>query len=240
MKELSLQLYSVKDVFEDTSKVQENFEKIAEMGYTGVEFAGFYGLPKEEMKKILDRTGLKAVSAHAGDICGKEDYYMDYLSYVGAKYIICPWADVDTLDKVKSLAESFNKTGKILSENGFTFGFHNHAHEFTTKYEGVSAWDILFKLTDPKYVTAQIDTFHVVKAGEDLYQTIEKYNDRMPTIHLKEITADKKDMYAGGGIIDFKKVIDMTNKPNMQYIYEFEGENAMENCEKAAAYLLSL
>lgn len=141
MKELSLQLYSAKDAFEDTSKAEENFEKIAEMGYTGVEFAGFYGLPKEEMKKILDRTGLKAVSAHA---------------------------------------------------------------------------------------------------GEDLYQTIEKYNDRMPTIHLKEITADKKDIYAGGGIIDFEKVIDMTNKPNMQYIYEFEGENAMENCEKAAAYLLSL
>ena len=61
MKELSLQLYSVKDAFEDTSKVQENFEKIAEMGYTGVEFAGFYGLPKEEMKKIqeiLECTGL--------------------------------------------------------------------------------------------------------------------------------------------------------------------------------------
>ena len=105
MKELSLQLYSVRNAFADTSKAEENFEQIAKMGYTGVEFAGFYGLPKEEMKKILDNTGLKAVSAHAGDICGKEEYYMDYLSYLGAKYIICPWADVDTSDKVKSLAE---------------------------------------------------------------------------------------------------------------------------------------
>ena len=241
MQELSLQLYSIQ------SEIQQNgFEKtlqaVAEMGYTGVEFAGFGDVPKEKMKQYLEQAGLKAISAHASDICGKEEEYMEYLSYLGAKHIVCPYASLETLSAVKQKAEEFNKTGRILKENGFYFGYHNHAGEFWLTFGGKCVWDLLFELTDPNYVYAQMDTFHVFRADADVYAQIEKYKNRMPTMHLKEITsaADKEDTYAGNGVIDFKRILQMTQECGMEYIYEYEGKNAMESCKKAAAYLKQL
>lgn len=241
MQNLALQLYSIRDEIEKNG-FEKTLLKVGKMGYTGVEFAGFGDVSKEDMKVYLKNAGLKAVSAHAGDICGREDYYMDYLSYLGAKHIVCPCATFKTFDELKSLAARLNETGRILRENGFTLGYHNHAEEFWLTFGGKRVWDWLFEMTDAENVKAQIDTFHVFRADGDVYGEIEKYKHRMPSIHLKEITssADKEDTYAGAGVIDFKRILEQTADLNMEYIYEYEGENPMESCRKAADYLLKL
>ena len=48
MKKFSLQLYSLRKETEKDFKGA--IEKVAKMGYTGVEFAGYGGLAAEEMK----------------------------------------------------------------------------------------------------------------------------------------------------------------------------------------------
>ena len=55
-KEFAIQLYSVRDHME--KDYVGTLEKIAGMGYTAVEFAGFGGLSAAEMKGHLDRLGL--------------------------------------------------------------------------------------------------------------------------------------------------------------------------------------
>lgn len=56
MKNLGLQLYSVKEL------VQKDFigtlKEVAEVGYDGVEFAGFFNTPAKELKKALDDLNL--------------------------------------------------------------------------------------------------------------------------------------------------------------------------------------
>src|SRR5579864_7105688 len=61
---IGLQLYSVRDVlgkdFEGTLK------KVAEMGFEGVEFAGYYNKDAATIRKILDDLNLKAAGTHSG------------------------------------------------------------------------------------------------------------------------------------------------------------------------------
>ena len=44
--------------------VYATLKRTAELGYTGVEFAGYFGIPAEQMKAWLDELGLKAYSSH--------------------------------------------------------------------------------------------------------------------------------------------------------------------------------
>ena len=61
---IGLQLYSVrKDCEKDLPGV---LEAVAKMGYVGVEFAGYYGRKADELRKLLDKNGLKCCGTHTG------------------------------------------------------------------------------------------------------------------------------------------------------------------------------
>ena len=57
MIEYGLQLYSVRDITKENLK--DALRQVAEMGYTYVEFAGFFGNSAEDVKAWLDEYGLK-------------------------------------------------------------------------------------------------------------------------------------------------------------------------------------
>jgi len=59
---VALQLYSVR---EDCAKdFTGTIKAVAEMGYEGVEFAGYYDKDAKQIKKILDDLGLKVAGTH--------------------------------------------------------------------------------------------------------------------------------------------------------------------------------
>src|SRR4051794_19457759 len=61
---VGLQLYSVRD---DCAKDLPGVLKaVAKMGYTGVEFAGYYGRTAQELREMLDSNGLKCYGTHIG------------------------------------------------------------------------------------------------------------------------------------------------------------------------------
>ena len=89
MDQIYLQTYSVREEMEkDFIKA---IERIAKIGYSGVEFAGNYGgLSAADLKKLLKDNGLTCISAHIG--FDKTEESIDYIAEIGGKYIICPSA----------------------------------------------------------------------------------------------------------------------------------------------------
>ena len=64
MTEYGLQLYSVRDI---TGKDLDGaLAQVAALGYKYVEFAGFFGIPAEEIKAMLDKYGLVVSGTHTG------------------------------------------------------------------------------------------------------------------------------------------------------------------------------
>ena len=56
---IGLQLYSVRD--DCARDLPDVLKAVADMGYVGVEFAGYYGYTAPELRALLDDNGLNAV-----------------------------------------------------------------------------------------------------------------------------------------------------------------------------------
>jgi len=185
---VALQLYSVrKDCAKGFPPV---LEAVAEMGYAGVEFAGYYGKSATELKKLLDDNGLKAPSTHTGFVALEGDNFertVEFHKTIGAQFIIVPGMPPkfkETRQNWLDAAKAFNELAERLKEHGLRTGYHNHSIEFKP-LEGELPWDTFFSNTC-KEVVHQIDTGNCMSGGGDPVHFIRKYPQRTALVHLKE------------------------------------------------------
>ena len=240
---LGIQLWTVKD--EAAKDLEGTLRKVYAAGFREIEFAGFYGKTAAEIGALLKGIGFSLVSMHAGaaDIASKGDQILADAKTLGLRYIVCsspgvspekdklPWEErmkaVD-LNDWKWNADLFNKFGKQVSAAGMAFGYHNHTAEFK-KFDGKTAFEHLYELTDPKHVKIELDVGWVVVAQQDPIALLNKYKDRVIALHVKDVTkrdsADKEpaSVALGEGVIDWKKVIG-TAKANGTKAFFYEQE----------------
>lgn len=202
--EISLQLYSIHE------EMQRDFigsvKRVGEIGFQGVEFAGYGGLTAGEQTKLLTASGLYSVGTHDGLSVFEEGFEaeLEYSKMIGSKYIICPWAKLDTLEEIEHLAGILNKAAKRAAEEGIKVGYHNHDHEFV-KVGGKYALDLLAEKTD-EAVVLELDVFWVAYAGIDPIEYINKWGKRVELIHIKQIDEHKANVDVVDGILDMKKI----------------------------------
>jgi sugar phosphate isomerase/epimerase len=237
MKNIALQLYSVKDFTE--KDFIGTIQKIAGYGYTGVEFAGYGGLTAAELKNLLVQTGLAAHGAHVGyeKLTSNLDGEIEYARMAGVKYIVCPHADIKTKDDALRISEEFKKIIEKCKANGLGFAYHNHAHEFN-KDSGEFLLDILYDNTPG--LDMELDVYWVAYAGVDVFEYMKKFNGRLPLIHLKEMAVDKTNVDIGRGILDFPEIIRTAKELGTRiFIVEQESGNAdqMTSAQSNVEYL---
>lgn len=204
---VAVQLYSVRD---NTEKdMPGTLKKIAEIGYKGVEFAGFMGIPAKKLKAELDSLGLKAVGSHTPMQLLKEklDEQIEYNLEIGNKYVICPWHSFEGREDYVRAAGFFEETGKKCRAAGLQFAYHNHDFEFK-ELDGEYGFDILMKAS-PEYVAAELDTGWAFFAGADPAAYLGKLKGRCPLIHVKDFknTTEKSYTEVGTGIVDIGSII---------------------------------
>lgn len=71
-------------------KSMPNSQKVAAIGYKGLEFCGYYGIEAKELRKYIDKLGLKAVSAVLGKPIQILTQGKDYLADSVRKYCRLP------------------------------------------------------------------------------------------------------------------------------------------------------
>lgn len=217
--EISLQLYSI---HQETQKdFTGSVKRVGEIGFQGVEFAGYGGLTAEEQKELLHKSGLYSVGTHSGLAVFEESFEaeLNYSKAIGSKYIICPYAKVDTLEQITHLAEVLNKASEKAAKEGIKVGYHNHAHEFE-KIDGKFALDLLAEMTNED-VVLELDVFWVAYAGVDPIEYIKKWGKRVELIHIKQIDANKANVDAADGILDMKKIKEAAGYANY-FVLEHE------------------
>ena len=182
---IALQLYSVRE------SANEDFEaavrKVAAMGYTGVEPAGFPGSTPEAAGKLFKELGLAVPSAHTALPLGdKKNEILDAMQAIGCPRIISGKgpADFDTPDKIKATCELFNQANAVVCENGMAFGIHNHWWEYT-QVEGRYVYEVMLEHLDPA-IFFEIDTYWVNTAGVNSVDVVKKLSARVPLLHIKD------------------------------------------------------
>lgn len=238
MKNVALQLYSVND--DITNDFYGTLKKVADIGYRYVEFAGYKGNDAATIKNWLQELGLTAISNH----CNIEniDEEIAFAKELGMKNLVCPAAWKCHLENVDQWADMYQKIGRKCAENGIAFSYHNHAFEFE-KRNGTYLLDLLFQNTDPSLVKVQPDYYWIAYSGEDPVSYTEKYKNRMPTVHCKEISdlENKRCVAVGDGVVDFPKIYDILGD-DRYYIVELEnlGGSVWEAAQRSFNYLSAL
>lgn len=202
--EISLQLYSIHGETEKNFKTA--VENTAQVGFHGVEFAGYGGLSSAEMKTLLQENNLYSVGAHVGlDRLGSGlEEELKFHKEIGTRYLICPYAPTSTLKEVEELAEALNRAAQMAEGSGIKVGYHNHAGEFE-KIDGKYPLDILAELTRDD-VILELDVFWVAYAGVDPVDYIKKWGRKVELIHMKQINEKKENVDMGDGCLDMKAI----------------------------------
>ncbi|MBE7044025.1 MAG: sugar phosphate isomerase/epimerase [Ruminococcaceae bacterium] len=199
---IGIQLYTLREEME--KDVEATLKAVAEMGYDCVEFAGYFGKTAEEMKALLDRYGLEAISVHQGYdpfIGADAQAQVDYLKTLGVKFCAIPWMGVEKHagnDVYPQTVEEITKVGKLLKDNGIQLLYHNHDFEFET-FEGKYLLDWLYESVPAEYLQTELDCCWVKYAGEEPVKYIKKYADRADVLHLKDFVCKS---LKGGPVYD--------------------------------------
>ncbi|CAI6044269.1 sugar phosphate isomerase/epimerase family protein [Cohnella sp. JJ-181] len=189
MKKLpvGLQLYTLRD------ELERDFEtvmgKVAEIGYAGVEFAGYYGYGPERLRDLMDRLSLTTVSSHV-NVNRLRHHLEEEIAMnlaLGSRYVVCPGIAASERMPLPEAAAFFEECGKRFADKGIVFGFHNHAVEFTETYEDERWFDAFFGRTSPAFMKSELDVCWVAHAGCDPVEYLQKYAWRVPLIHLKDM-----------------------------------------------------
>lgn len=244
----AVQLYSVRDLC--AKDFVGTLKAIKEMGYVGVEFAGYYGKSAKDMKQILDDNGLIACGTHIGadDLLPERiQGLFDYANGIGNKYIVCPGGGFkqDTKEHLLEMAARFSKAAELAKPYGIHIGYHNHQSEFEKKFENNTkcAWEIFFSACSPDVYT-QLDVGHCQAKGQDPLYWLDRFPGRALTVHIKEdyrvspsgILGDHKDPKVG---VQWDKVFPSLEKNGCKwYVVECESNPASLDAVKGCiAYM---
>ncbi|MBC1454854.1 sugar phosphate isomerase/epimerase [Listeria welshimeri] len=197
---IALQLWSVKEACEDD--FFGTLEKVAEMGYDGVEFAGYYGKSPSEIKTKLAELGLEVAGSHISKemLEAELEDVIVFERELGNKFIICPYADFETKQEWLSFAEKLREIAKTIQQAGMQFGYHNHAHELEKVDDAIILENLLGNVPE---MIAELDTYWIEYAGVGVIPFIEKYRNRVPLVHIKDKSkTSKESTIIGEGILD--------------------------------------
>lgn len=235
---VALQLYSLKN------DCQKDFpgtvQKVGEMGYEGVEFAGYFDHSAEDIKKMLDDNGLVCAGTHIGLPTLLGDALKETVEFnlkIGNKYLIVPGLDEEycsSIEAWKKTAEIFNDIAEKVKGQGMLVGYHNHAVEFN-EMEGQIPYDVFISNTN-KEVIMQLDIGNAMRTGANTKDILEKYPGRAVTLHVKEYSASDSNAFVGEGDVDWKEITGTCESVGgtKWYIIEYERPEGIpvENVKK--------
>lgn len=197
-----VQLYSLRNYIKDNG-LESALEIIADAGFDGVEFAGFYDKTADEIKSMLDKYSLTAFSAHIGT--EKMQAELPTALQLGISNIVVPWKALDNAAEFDKAVAELPRIAAELREQGVALGYHNHAHEFK---DGADKVTELAARVDG--LTWEPDVFWLAVAGVDACEFIQKHSDKITLVHIKELgeNSEAVNPVAGEGRARLKDVLE--------------------------------
>lgn len=224
---IGLQLYTVRD---DCAKdFQGTLRAVAKLGFSGVEFAGFYGRSAQEVRRWLDEDHLKCYGSHTNldDLAdNKFDKTVEYNKVLGNRLIVVPWIPPERRNSRAALLDTcklFNDLAKRLKSRGMLFAYHDHADDFK-RVDGDHVWDILFDNTDPD-VLVQFDTGNALSAGQQAAPFLARYPGRVVSVHVKDYSATNPNALLGEGDEHWADVLKLWKARNGPHWFIIEQES---------------
>lgn len=245
-KKMGLQIYSLGR--ELTKDVPNGMRKIAKIGYSTIELAGYQNRKMGEIeiadyRKMADDAGIKITGSHVNppirkytkDNMGEiADFWKiaveDHVKF-GVTTLVQPgMPTINNHEDAAFVSEAFNKAGEIAKTANIKWGYHNHDREFMRVVEGENTpigsrsrngdviYDLLLNGTDPKLVFFEMDVYWTVMGQNDPLEYFDKFPGRFPVLHIKD-----RSILGNSGMMNFKNIFTKAYENGLgEYYVELE------------------
>jgi sugar phosphate isomerase/epimerase len=218
---IAVQMYTLRE--ESDKDFAGTLKKVSELGFDGVEFAGYGGLSPKEVRALLDEFGLRAAASHVPLEELENNLYqvIEDQKIVGSNYVVCPYILPDRrgIKDYKALIAFLDQAGETCRRDGISLCYHNHDFELERLSNGRTILEAIFDKTHAINVKTELDIYWLTKAGENPVEWINRYKNRTPLIHLKDMTTDGEQFFAelGTGGVDIEAVLDKGEENGVEW-----------------------
>ncbi len=208
MKPIGVQLYSLREESKDDFGAV--LERLAAMGYKGVEPFNLFGMSTSAFRKRVEDLGMVVCSSHTPWANRSEiGEVIEVVSELGLSRAAGGFGpdDFKDLDAVKQTADTANALVEQLKPAGLELFLHNHWWEIQ-ELEGEPAYYHFERLCpEVKY---EIDTYWAANFGaRDPAEEVRHFKSRSPLLHIKDGPLEEKKAHVavGQGKVDIASVV---------------------------------
>jgi len=226
----SIQLFTVRESLE--ADLDGTLAELAERGFSAAEPYDFVRRAST-LASALKANGIAAPTGHAflastsfvnPDGSGTSspvpspDAVFDAADVLGMTTVIDPYTEParwQTLEQIADIARLLNIAAEIGAARGIRVGYHNHAHELESTFQGRTGLEVLSDLLDER-VVLEVDLYWVARAGVDSPTLVRALGDRVVAVHVKDGTLDgaaisayppEDQVPAGQGVVPLREAI---------------------------------
>lgn len=226
---IAVQMYTLRDA----GSLDQQLKIVHDAGVGAVETVGTQNVSAVELKQLLDRYSIKAISSHVqlAELRRDLDGVVAFNRSIGNTVLVVPYLD----EKARptdaagwtALGQELGRIATRARAGGMRLAYHNHDFELV-QFDGRTGLELLFAAAGPDLLT-ELDLAWVARAGHDPAVMLGKFRGRLFAVHAKDNApkgqADDEGGFAavGQGVLDWNAILPAAADAGVQwYIVEHD------------------
>lgn len=226
---IAVQMYTLRNA----GTLDQQLKIVHDAGVHAVETVGTQNVSAAELKQLLDRYSIRAISSHVplADLRNDLDGVVAFNRTIGNTTLVVPY--LDQKDRPTdaagwtALGQELGRISKRVRDKGMHLAYHNHDFELVD-FNGRTGLELLFDAAGPGLQT-ELDLAWVARAGLDPAVMLGKFHGRLFAVHAKDNAAKGQAEDEGGfaavgqGVLDWNAILPAAAAANVQwYIVEHD------------------
>lgn len=228
-KPIAVQMYSLRNA----GSLDQQLKIVHDAGVGAVETVGTQGVSAPELKQLLDRYAIKAISSHVPltELRKNLPGVVAFNRSIGNTTLVVPYLDAKDRPTDAAgwtaLGQELGRISKQVRAEGMRLAYHNHDFELVD-FNGRTGLELLFAAAGPDLQT-ELDLAWVARAGYDPAVMLGKFRGRLFAVHAKDNApkgqAEDEGGFAaiGQGVLDWNAILPAAAGAGVQwYIIEHD------------------
>lgn len=228
-KPIAVQMYTLRNA----GSLEQQLKIVHDAGVGAVETVGTQNVSAEQLKQLLDRYSIKAISSHVqlAELRRDLESVVAFNRSIGNTTLVVPY--LDEKDRPSdaagwtALGQELGRISARARAKGMQLAYHNHDFELVD-FNGRTGLELLFAAAGPDLQT-ELDLAWVARAGYDPAVMLGKFRGRVFAVHAKDNApkgqAENEGGFAavGQGVLDWSTILPAAASAGVQwYIVEHD------------------
>lgn len=228
-KPIAVQMYTLRNA----GSLDQQLKIVHDAGVRAVETVGTQNVRAAELKRLLDRYSIRAVSSHVqlAELRDNLDGVVAFNRSIGNTTLVVPY--LDQKDRPRdaagwtALGQELGRIARQVRGKGMQLAYHNHDFELAD-FDGQTGLELLFAAAGPDLKT-ELDLAWVARARLDPAVMLGKFRGHVFAVHAKDNApkgqAEDEGGFAavGQGVLDWNAILPAAATAGVQwYIVEHD------------------